>query len=209
MDSAIVFWSRGAAALYGWGGAEALGRKAGELLHTAFPEPRAAVVAKLVRHGWWEGELTHYKRDGAAVTVASRWAVQRDAAGTPVRILTINNDITERKRAEAERRLLTERLSLATAVAKVGVWEWHLASGTLTWDATMCEIYGFGAIGAVPYARWAAAVHAEDLPELEATWQRAIADQGQGAMEYRIVAADGAVRYMRRWRGWCWTSRRR
>ena len=38
------------------------------------------------------------------MAVASRWALQRDADGAPVRILTINNDITERKQAEAELR---------------------------------------------------------------------------------------------------------
>ena len=46
--------------------------------------------------------MIHHKRDGTRVAVASRWALQRDAAGAPVRILTINNDITDRKLAEAE-----------------------------------------------------------------------------------------------------------
>jgi signal transduction histidine kinase len=41
--------------------------------------------------------------------VASRWALQRDADGAPVRILTINTDITERKQADAELLLLTGR----------------------------------------------------------------------------------------------------
>ena len=50
----------------------------------------------------WEGELVDTKRDGTEVVVASRWSVQRDAAGRPAAILETNNDITERKIAEAK-----------------------------------------------------------------------------------------------------------
>ena len=120
--------------------------------------------------------------------------MQRDADGAPVRILTINNDITDRKQADAERLLLTERLSLATAVAKVGVWEWDLASNTLTWDATMFDIYGFPPVVPMPYEQWSAAVHPEDLPAVEATLQKAIDEKGQGSAEYRIILPDGSVR---------------
>ena len=45
---------------------------------------------------------SHTKRDGTEVVVASRWSVQRDAAGRPVAILETNNDITKRKIAEAK-----------------------------------------------------------------------------------------------------------
>ena len=120
--------------------------------------------------------------------------MQRDADGAPVRILTINNDITDRKQADSELLLLTERLSLATAVAKVGVWEWDLASNTLTWDATMFDIYGFPPVVPMPYEKWSAAVHPEDLPAVEATLRRAIDEKGQGSAEFRIILTDGSVR---------------
>ena len=90
--------------------------------------------------------------------------------------------------------LLTERLSLATTVAKVGVWEWDLASNTLTWDATMFDIYGFPPVVPMPYERWSAAVHPEDLPAFESSLQRAIDEKGQGSAEYRIILPDGSVR---------------
>jgi signal transduction histidine kinase/DNA-binding response OmpR family regulator len=90
--------------------------------------------------------------------------------------------------------LLTERLSLATTVAKVGVWEWDLASNTLTWDATMFNIYGFPPVVPMPYERWSAAVHPEDLPAFESSLQRAIDEKGQGSAEYRIILPDGLVR---------------
>ena len=89
---------------------------------------------------------------------------------------------------------LSERLSLATAVAKIGVWEWELKGNTLTWDATMFGLYGLEPAVPMPRARWAAAVHPEDLPAVEATWQRTLDEKSEGVAEFRIIVADGTVR---------------
>jgi PAS domain-containing protein len=103
-------------------------------------------------------------------------------------------DITSRRHAESTHQMLTERLSLATAVAKVGVWEWELASNSLTWDFTMFEIYGLAPIVPMPYEKWSSAVHPEDLPHVEATLRRVIDQKCQGSAEFRIITATGAVR---------------
>lgn len=194
MNGRILFWSRGAEVMYGWLNNEALGRNAFELLKTESSEPNETIESTLLRDGRWDGEAIHYARDGTGLIVASRWALQRDADGAPVRILTIDNDITDGKRADTERELLTERLSLATAVAKVGVWEWDLTSNTLTWDATMFDIYGCTPVVPLPYADWSVAVWPEDLPAVEAMLQQAIATKGEGSAEYRIVRPDGSIR---------------
>jgi PAS domain S-box-containing protein len=109
MDGRILFWSRGAEVMYGWRSDEVLGRNTYEL-NADFSGPTDHVDSVLVRqreieamlliHDRWEGEAVHYRRDGTRVVVASRWALQRDAVGTPVRILTTNRDVTERKAAE-------------------------------------------------------------------------------------------------------------
>ena len=198
MHGRIVFWSHGAEMLYGWLSQEALGRDKQELLKTEFSEPREHVEATLLRQGQWEGEATHDKRDGTRVSVAIRLALQCDADGTPIRVLAINNDITRRKQIESERLLLTERLSLATAVAKVGVWEWDLAGNMLTWDATMFDIYGFPPVVPMPYERWSAALHPEDLAAVESSMRRAIEEKSQGSAEFRIIRTDGAVRNLSR-----------
>ena len=117
----------------------------------------------------------------------------------------LQEEIRERKRTEAQLRAsfkeklsLADRLSLATAVAKVGVWEWDLASNTLTWDATMYDIYGFPPVVPMPYERWAAAVHPEDLPATESSLHKTIDEKGQGSAEYRIIRPDGSVRNVSR-----------
>ena len=194
MEGRILYWNRGAEVMYGWLSKEALGRSTVDLLKPEFSEPMEQIEAKLLLHGQWDGEVIHHTRAGRSLIVASRWTLQRDIAGVPVRILAINNDITDRKQADAELLLLTERLWLATAVAKVGVWEWDLASNALTWDATMFDIYGFPSIVPMPYEQWSGAVHPEDLAAVEATLQRVIEEKGHGSAEFRIIRTDGCVR---------------
>jgi signal transduction histidine kinase len=52
--------------------------------------------------------------------VASRWSLQRDDQGRPIAILETNNDVTERKLAEAERERLGERLRQAEKMEAIG-----------------------------------------------------------------------------------------
>ena len=109
LNNVILFWNRGAEETYGWSREEALGRITHALLGTQFPKPLPEIEAELNHHGRWEGELTHVKKDGGQIVVASRWALRRDSAGHAVAILEINNEITQRKQAEdALRRTLDE-----------------------------------------------------------------------------------------------------
>jgi PAS domain S-box-containing protein len=109
MDDVITYWNRGAEERYGWLSEEAVGRVTHELTQTSFPAPLEEINAELLKTGRWEGELTHTHRDGRTLTVASRWALQRNESGHPVAILETNNDITERKQAEAARRQTEEK----------------------------------------------------------------------------------------------------
>jgi two-component system sensor kinase FixL len=98
--SKIIFWNRGAERMYGWKREEACGRISHGFLQTAFPTSVEEVDAELLSVGYWEGELLHTTRDGSRLVAASRQVLHRDQSGNPVAILEINNDITERKRAE-------------------------------------------------------------------------------------------------------------
>ena len=102
MEGKIVFWNRGAELTYGWKKEEALGERSHDLLHTEFSEPLLRIMARIIEHGWWESDLVQTTRDGRKVAVATRWALRTAANGQPAAILEIDNDITDRKRAEQE-----------------------------------------------------------------------------------------------------------
>jgi PAS domain S-box-containing protein len=123
MSDAITYWNRGAEGLYGWGRDEAVGKISHQLTQTIFPAPLDDINDELLRTGRWEGELVHTKRDGTRVVVASRWSLQRDELGRPAAILETNNDVTERKRAEAELVESEGRYRHIFQSAGVSIWE--------------------------------------------------------------------------------------
>jgi PAS domain S-box-containing protein len=110
MNGTAKYWNRGAEDLYGWPAGQAVGRVILELLKTIFQVPLEQIEEEVVSAGRWEGELVQTKKDGSQVVVASRWSLQRDESSTPVAILVINNDITDRKRAEEKARASEQRL---------------------------------------------------------------------------------------------------
>jgi PAS domain S-box-containing protein len=124
VDGTIMFWNSGAEVLYGWSRQEAVGRKSHELLETELPQPLAEIQAELLEHGQWTGEFRQRRRDGSAIWVASYWALHRNAAGEPVSVVKVNNDITELKRtsealrtSEATARSLFENASQGILIA--------------------------------------------------------------------------------------------
>jgi diguanylate cyclase (GGDEF)-like protein/PAS domain S-box-containing protein len=100
MQNRILFWNRGAQKMYGFSAEQAAGKRTYELLKTELSRPIDEIEAQLLACGHWEGEVVHVTRDGVRLNVDARWALQRDVTGTPVRILGINTDITERKQAD-------------------------------------------------------------------------------------------------------------
>jgi PAS domain S-box-containing protein len=105
-DNRVSYWNRGAERLYQWSKEEAIGKTPHDLLRTIFPIP----LSEIAKYHYWEGELIHFKRDGSAITVASRWTTLRDNEGNFTGWLEINTDITTRKRLEEAARRLTVRI---------------------------------------------------------------------------------------------------
>jgi len=97
----ISFWSKGAERVYGWLSAEAIGRYCYELTEADRNAVDAATQIVL-REGEWSGEMERTTASGVILTVSSRWTLMRDGQGRPKSILSIETDVTERKKLEQQ-----------------------------------------------------------------------------------------------------------
>jgi len=105
LDGTVVYWNHGAERILGYSREEAIGHDIRALLRTVADDELQAIERQLLASGYWEGELTHRRRDGQSIIVSSRWVLRRDAKGQPDAVLEIDTDITARKQtAEAESR---------------------------------------------------------------------------------------------------------
>ena len=112
MDDKITFWNKGAEERYGWHEKEVLGKVTHDLLKTEFTDSLSETWECFLCKGYWEGELTHTKRNGEKIIVSSRWALQKDENNVPIGFMEINSDITERKKAEESLKEARDKLEL-------------------------------------------------------------------------------------------------
>jgi PAS domain S-box-containing protein len=111
-------------------------------------------------------------------------------------VLGFAQDVTDSKRVEEESRMQTQRLSLATQVGNIGVWDWDIATNSIDWDERMFDIYGLAPGSTIDYDHWRATVVAEDLPAAAAALQAAITRKSQEVSEFRILRPDGSLRHV-------------
>ncbi|OPY17883.1 MAG: regulatory protein [Syntrophus sp. PtaB.Bin075] len=110
MEHRILFWNRGAEKKYGWSRGDVRGENVHYLLNTRFPQCLKEIEKTLIACGRWEGELIQTRRDGCPILVESRWTLRCNERGKPLAILEINNDISQRKHAEAMLKKTLEEL---------------------------------------------------------------------------------------------------
>ena len=194
MRDVVTYWSRGAEERYGWPRSEAVGQTAHTLLRTVFPAPLDEIQAELMATGHWEGELVHHLRSGRQITVASRWALQRDEHGLPVAVLETNTDITSRKHAEARAERQQRELKLALDTIPALVWRMAPNGHADYVNRRWIEYAGLES-GAAAGWDWRSALHPEDRPDALARLATAFESGGPGEFEARLRRGDGDVRW--------------
>ena len=197
MRDVITYWNRGAEELYGWTREEAVGKVIHELLQTVFPAPLEQITATLLRVGRWEGEFLHKKRDGTEVSVVSRWSLQRDDGGRPLRTLETNTDVTERKRAEdALRRTQETYLAEAQQLSHTGSFGWNVANGEIFWSRETFRIFGYDSQTKPSLDMMRQRAHPDDRALLERILDAAANDQEDFDVELRLLMPDGSVKHL-------------
>jgi PAS domain S-box-containing protein len=156
-------------------------------------------------------ETRRRRKDGTTVHVSITASPIRDDAGAVIGASKIARDVTTRKEIERERAALLEseraarqeleiavqQLQTALHAGRMGTWEYALGSAAVRWSPGLEAIHGY-APGTFPgtFEAFRNEIHPEDRNRV----LQAIADAAEQRrahhIEYRIVRADGAVRWV-------------
>jgi PAS domain S-box-containing protein len=120
MEGVVTYWNEGASRLYGYSAQERIGKSLfGH--YDAERRPAAEAAYRDICQGRaYDGEWQGLRKDGSSVWVEARVSMFRDAEGRPAGVIGISHDISERKRADAERRHLEQQLFQAQKMETVG-----------------------------------------------------------------------------------------
>ena len=145
---------------------------------------------------WPSGEVRFLEAHGVVVCAAD---------GSPVRVIGINRDITERKRADEALRASEESLRsqvgflrIAAKVARIGGWSVSLGDSRVTWSDEVCAIHG------VPPGTVAGLGDATDncVPEfreiMRQSFEACARDGTSFDLELQVVTATGRRLWVRR-----------
>ncbi|HKP51334.1 MAG TPA: PAS domain S-box protein [Chloroflexia bacterium] len=115
VDFLIESWNKGAETIYGWRADEVIGELGTEILQTEYASGGREDALNLVnKTGVWHGEVVQRRKDGTPIHVLASVSLLRDSSGNPIGNVSVNRDITERKRRE-ERQNFLARASEALA----------------------------------------------------------------------------------------------
>jgi PAS domain S-box-containing protein len=100
--------------------------------------------------------------------------------------------LRERERTEQALRQSEQRLKLAQLAASIGIWEWNIQSGQVTWSDEVAALHGLSLEQFDGrYESWLSTVHPGDRDRVIAEVMRAVKETGQYEVEYRSLRSDG------------------
>ncbi|MBW4622004.1 MAG: PAS domain S-box protein [Cyanosarcina radialis HA8281-LM2] len=108
----------------------------------------------------------------------------------------LEDEIGDRKLAEAALRESQERLRVAQLVAKIGAWDWDVAAGRVFWSDEYYTLYGIDRAVPSTYENWLATVLESDRAVADAAIQQALQHR-QTALnfEFRICHPTEGIRW--------------
>ncbi|MDQ3681398.1 MAG: EAL domain-containing protein [Actinomycetota bacterium] len=88
-----------------------------------------------------------------------------------------------------------DQLSEAQEVARLGSWEWNVASGRLTWSDQLYRLTGVTPDDFAPFPEYfTSLVYPDDRAALDAEVRRAVETGQPYAQDFRVVLPDGSCR---------------
>jgi two-component system cell cycle sensor histidine kinase/response regulator CckA len=133
--------------------------------------------------------------DGRKKTIQSCVAPIRGANGPIVGAVVVNEDVTERVRAEAALREITRTLNEAQRIAHIGHWIHDLDTGRITTSDETYRIFGLAPQKDLhTWEAWQEHIHPEDRHIRAVAIAEALEEGTHYNAEYRVIRPNGEIR---------------
>jgi two-component system, cell cycle sensor histidine kinase and response regulator CckA len=135
------------------------------------------------------------RADSHPLTVLFSATLVTNARAEPVHYVCQILDITARAEAQERLELNEAKLAEAQQIARLGSWEWEIATDRVTWSDELYRIYGVRPDRfSGSYGSNLDRVHADDRARVARVIENAVAERRPWSLDYRIVRPDGELR---------------
>jgi PAS domain S-box-containing protein len=144
-------------------------------------------------------EKRYVRKDGSDIWVRMFGNFVRDDDGTPLHGLAIAIDIDEHKKAGKALHDSQDRLLVAKRAAGLGIHDWNIKTGAITWDERVYELWGLEPDEVVTYDVFAKGIHPDDMAHTQKAVDKALDPNGDGQYltTYRVInRRDGVTRWV-------------
>jgi PAS domain S-box-containing protein len=139
----------------------------------------------------------NYTKDGKVIWCEWFNSVLKDAHGKVITIMSLVQDITDRKVAEESLRRSESRLKEAQAIAHLGSWELDFASNVGIWSEEACRIYDLSPSEKMQtFESWLSFVHPDDLSYVTSATIEAEKNFTDIILNHRIVTKNGRIKHI-------------
>ena len=193
LDGIIRTWNRGAERLFGYTAAEAVGRSVTILIPEDRLHEETTILAKIRR-----GEpVEHYetvrrRKDGLLIDISLTISPVRDEAGRIIGASKIARNITERKRAEAERRRQEQIYRAIGEAIDYGIWVCDAKGRNLYASDSFLKLVGMTQAECSDHG-WTMALPADEALATLAAWRECTRTGTRWEREHHFIGVDGEL----------------
>src|SRR6266487_3600033 len=201
-DGYVASWNPGAERIKGYTAPEILG----EHFSRFYPEEDRAAglpakdLAEAANQDRSEGYRWRVRKDGSRFYARTTITALYDDNGNLHGFAKVTQDVTAEREAGRVLREREQQLAQAQAIARLGSFEWEIASDQVRWTAELRRICGLATEPTTTALNdFIASVHRDDrMPVLDAI-RRAAGDGTPFRLEHRIVGPKGDIRVLVSW----------
>jgi len=185
--------------MLGYSSKELLEMKIEDIIHPDYIDQEIEIIQKLLKN--IDNSYTHVflmkRKDNKYMWIKVTATLVQDDSGEPDYVVSILEDITERKEAEENLRTSEKRLKEAQALSKIGCWELDLVSNQLYWSDEIYSIFDVDPSQfKASYEAFVETIHPEDREKVNRAYTKHIENKSAYDIEHRILLKDGAIKYV-------------